>query len=502
MYTKKGITAIIGGRCSDACEKTGLYLAYWNVAFFPESCSSQYIANKASFKTIVRIGSVQHRLAEAFVDLFRYYKWRKAVMVAIGSSCKIFAEAIQAAFEDAGISVAEYVQQTEPNVDIDNILKRIRDRSKVVTICMGGAENMNEFFLKAMEAGMTNGQYAYISHWFFPSQTIMEPWHAWQQKGDVTMVRKLKTAMMGCKVVTGGGMYGDVMDDMRSRMKSIEDKYNLTNQESSPEGVQMYEATFSYLSLVHEALKGGLDPTDGHLIQQLARNKTFQGYSSHISFDNIADRKSMFNVYDIKPDWEFMRPFIEIDTAKPVQAHDDHLLVFRKTVWAEGVVKPPNDPDDCDGNDICNDAETEEEEEDWVIPVAVTLSLAAMISSATAAFVIRRRRIEAELHEMIWKIDKRDIVPINRRSMSSCHTDDTPDSSFSNVDSLFPGQQQLSRTVLYKGTAVVFRRVNRESGHISTEELTKLRQLHPNHLDDTGARIEGPGPGFLPTPID
>lgn len=71
----------------------------------------------------------------------------------------------------------------------------------VVIMCLSDVEHRRHFFLRAREAGLANGQYAFLLYWFTPSTSMMEPWVGWKHEHNTTMVKMLKEAMMAAKVV-------------------------------------------------------------------------------------------------------------------------------------------------------------------------------------------------------------------------------------------------------------------------------------------------------------
>ena len=55
--------------------------------------------------------------------------------------------------------------------------------------------------LRAQELGMMDGSYAFLTYWFSPERSLMEPWSDWEHEDNETMVYTLKKAMTSVKVV-------------------------------------------------------------------------------------------------------------------------------------------------------------------------------------------------------------------------------------------------------------------------------------------------------------
>ncbi|ELT89617.1 hypothetical protein CAPTEDRAFT_190377 [Capitella teleta] len=139
------IDVIIGGLCSAVCISAGPPLRYWNVPFFPASCSDPALGDKEQFPTLAR-----------------FYGWKSFVIFSEDNYiCDYGARDIDEKLTEGNITLAEWIRAPPilSDAKIVEYLLRLRQRGP------------SEFCRM-----MTTDDYLYIYYSLLTSDFIVEPW--------------------------------------------------------------------------------------------------------------------------------------------------------------------------------------------------------------------------------------------------------------------------------------------------------------------------------------
>ncbi|ELU03535.1 hypothetical protein CAPTEDRAFT_201023 [Capitella teleta] len=68
LKEEEGVDVVIGGLCSSVCVPAGYNLRYWNIPYFPASCSNPDMADKNKFPTLARVMPSYNKLGGAFCE--------------------------------------------------------------------------------------------------------------------------------------------------------------------------------------------------------------------------------------------------------------------------------------------------------------------------------------------------------------------------------------------------------------------------------------------------
>ena len=118
------------------CIPTSYYYSYWNLAMFPEVCTSAVMDDKQTHDILVRVMPSYSKVGPAFTELFQLYGWKTVVMIVPDSEfyCEFGAEGIRDSFKLNNITIAEWI--TIPawgpmsSRELDAVLSRVRDRGR------------------------------------------------------------------------------------------------------------------------------------------------------------------------------------------------------------------------------------------------------------------------------------------------------------------------------------------------------------------------------------
>ena len=64
------------------CESISLFLSYHRIPLFPLGCTSPDLGDKSQYDMLMRVNAVFNKMGKAFAEIFTYYNWTRAVMMA------------------------------------------------------------------------------------------------------------------------------------------------------------------------------------------------------------------------------------------------------------------------------------------------------------------------------------------------------------------------------------------------------------------------------------
>ncbi|ELU03536.1 hypothetical protein CAPTEDRAFT_201024 [Capitella teleta] len=230
LKEEEGVDVVIGGLCSSVCVPAGYNLRYWNIPYFPASCSNPDMADKNKFPTLARVMPSYNKLGGAFLSVVQYYNWKRVVMVNEDDDfiCDYGARGIKDKLEMTNIIIAEWIRI--PNIvnndQIIGYLERVRTRGRIILMCHTRVSVMQRIMEVAYDLGMTTREYLYISYTLIPSSFNIVPWSN-TQYGITTKVTEEQMAKRkeAFKVFRSGALS---MQHCGS-LKRIPDKCSLLN---------------------------------------------------------------------------------------------------------------------------------------------------------------------------------------------------------------------------------------------------------------------------------
>lgn len=199
---------------SSVCISGGSYLRYWNVPFFPGSCSDPVLRNREKFPTIARVMPSYNKLGSAFreyeswflcvihlqkiaVNFAQHCEWKTLVMLSEDNFiCDYGARGIDEKLTEGNVTVADWIRVPSVLSDakITEYLERLRRRGRsesyriaacnsnylglfpVFAICHYDVAVLQRILEIADHLGMTTDDYLYVYYSLLPSDFIVEPW--------------------------------------------------------------------------------------------------------------------------------------------------------------------------------------------------------------------------------------------------------------------------------------------------------------------------------------
>ena len=112
--------------------------AYWNKPVFSQASSDPKLSDKKTYRTLVRVSPPYSKMGAVLVEVFRYFKWQRGVMISrrpVGTKfvfCDYASRSIEEKFRQESIILADWMKFSDGLADseIDEILTRTAQRGR------------------------------------------------------------------------------------------------------------------------------------------------------------------------------------------------------------------------------------------------------------------------------------------------------------------------------------------------------------------------------------
>ncbi|ELU15763.1 hypothetical protein CAPTEDRAFT_193267 [Capitella teleta] len=358
------------------------------------------MANKVTFPSLIRTLPSDNKMGAAFAEIFYEYRWKTAVMLIQRGTCEDGALNIQEYLATINVTIAEYIPSAETLTSnmIDVHLARIRDRGRVVIMCLT-AENSRQFIQAAKEEGMTHSDYVYFQYSTLPREELIHPW----MDGDTDI-----DAYFAVKLVTIADMLGpDVQDFLHEVAKAnTKNPWYIPNTQPTTYAVILHDATYIYLRLADEAIQAQQDPSDGAYIMEASKNREFKGATGPVIFDEIADRQPLYSLWHFAPGLSTFNVYARLQMTKTVgdeNVYEEMITPY----WGDGRSGPPPDVPACGLNGF--NCPVDNTARDIALAVCMVVLVVFSLLAGAGVQVHRSRKYEDAIQLMMWKVKYEDI---------------------------------------------------------------------------------------------
>ncbi|XP_064609278.1 receptor-type guanylate cyclase gcy-28-like [Liolophura sinensis] len=265
-----------------ATKPSGLLASFWNLPMFSPASTDPILGDKATYRTLVRLGPPFNKLGLALVEVLRHFNWSRVVLVSRRKTdekkvfCDYSFRSAEEQFRLANITVADKIQISD-NLDIetiDDILTRVQQRARVIILCTENRADLRKILLQAHGKGMTDGDYVFFVPDQLPPSNVAKPWVT-----NSDLDQDVKKAFTTVFQITVAEMAGSKVEQFRDLIpiKMGQPPWNYTtSQRGSLYSPFLHDAVYLYLLVLNETLAEGNDPRNGTLMFQKATGKTFE----------------------------------------------------------------------------------------------------------------------------------------------------------------------------------------------------------------------------------
>ncbi|CAH1801680.1 unnamed protein product [Owenia fusiformis] len=510
LYMDEHVDAFIGPACSEAAIPVGHLAAFWNLPLFAHASSDPMLADKERFNTVVRVLPPYNKMGSAFVELFKYYGWKRGVMLStrIYSMISFAARSVEKKFRENNVTLADTIDvETMSNDEIDDALERFQHRGRIIIILLE-ADDIRRVMVRAKRLDMTNGQYVFVSSLnIVPVDEIRQPWVA-----NNSFDFEAKEAFQSLIHITVATAKSDRANAFRKeipyRMAEPPWNFNRTQIDGSTNwgevdyqgstfSLFLYDTVYLYCLALNYTYMMGLDNLSGKVMMDVVPKIQFDGMSGRVVMDDQAERESDYWVWQLPPHKDEYEYFAEI---KNTNLDGERMHVFTPAFWRTPNGHPPQDTPDCGFfTEACQESGLTSHEIGIIIGIMVAFVLVGVVS--TVYYMFRRRKLEGQLEFLSWKVDYDDIsfakvTHVNKTMAGSGHksvvtsigdSTHTAGTSSSNDDEGVTKKEKTGKIVgLYKGN-LVFLKYMQVGGLIlgkrDHKELKIMREMNHHNVN-------------------
>lgn len=510
IFYRNSVNILYGPCCKFTLSPVGRYAKHWKLPIVTPGGLTRAFGNRDNFPYLTRLTGSYAKLAH-FVksNILEEYKWTNLGVIwhenleneTLGrSDCGFRSTAIRELLRkpDSSDSTADskpskskydklvaevYDQTSVSKYDWPYILNNVRLATRVVIFC-GSSDSVREILIRAAEMNFDNGEYVFINIDLFGGEE--KPWF----KSNDTEERNAVARRMYEYVLTvtlrkpDSAQYRSFSEKVKDEARQ---KFNVTidsNVEVNSFVGSFHDAVMLYALALNDTVAAGFNATDGPEITKRMRNRTFEGITGTVSIDEFGDRNADYSLLDMNATGSFEVVANYYGSARTYNT----VGVIR---WGTANGRPPENDPTCgfDGSK-CKKIEPHE-------IVIIVLGILLVIVSATAFFVYRHYKLEAELAEENWRVRWEDIMFgaqekrrlersgslasfARRGSAVSLVSVDTIAYHLSNIGS----KQIFTKTGSYKATLVAIKKINKTVTITKPllVQIRKLRVLQNDHI--------------------
>ncbi|PAA62240.1 hypothetical protein BOX15_Mlig029578g1, partial [Macrostomum lignano] len=287
------------------------------------------------------------------------------------------------------------------------LLSRVGDSKSFVVLC-ADPDTVRDIMIKAYEHGFINGEYVFFNIDLFSSEQLTaRPWHRSSDTDSNNQAAAIayRTLLTVTLRRAAGDRYAEFSRRVRERAKA---DYGLADypdgQVNSFVGA-IHDAVLLYALAVNDTLAefGPAGLSNGTLVTERMRNRTFAGITGLVSMNDNADRDADYSLLDMDP--------ATLNFTVVANYHGGekrYVPVKDKRIdWYNRNNRPPPDVPECGfRNSKCS------KDLSQVAKYAVAVLLVLICVLAVLVLLIYRRlRLESELQTMNWRISWSELVP-------------------------------------------------------------------------------------------
>eukprot|EP00106_Octopus_bimaculoides_P019021 XP_014786463.1 PREDICTED: atrial natriuretic peptide receptor 1-like [Octopus bimaculoides] len=334
LRDKDRVDAVIGPPCSTSTKSAGLLSSFWNLPMFTHASTDPVLVDKKVFSTLVRIAPTLNKLGGAFVQLCKYFKWSRIVIVSrrkidqLNVFCDYAARSVDEAMRKNNMTVGDWqlVSDDLSDTAIDDLLDMISERGRIVLICTENQRDERQIFLRARQRGMTDGSYVFFNYKHLDS-IIRRPWQ--HQNNTNLDLKEAYKSLFQLSVLKGSNE--DFIKEIPLALTQPPWNYTKALENGilgSMYSPFLHDVVYLYILTLNDTLDKGLNCRNGTLMFHTAITKQFKGITGNVKLDENADREPDYALWSYKADPNRFEKVIEIYMTSESQRVNDHFLIF------------------------------------------------------------------------------------------------------------------------------------------------------------------------------
>ncbi|CAL8372805.1 unnamed protein product [Gadus morhua 'NCC'] len=281
LYYEKVADAFVGPTNTGFCSAANLLATNWDKAIFSYGCVNYELDQGATYPTFART------LPPPFGILFavlKYFQWANVGIVSSNEDIWMeaagkLANALRREGLPVGIVTAMGINETE----VERTMKRIQAKAdlKVIIMCMHsaliGGQQQTTFLLKALELGLTQGQYVFLPYdallYSLPYGNV-----SYAPLKNSSRLRQAYDAVLTVTVESGDLSFYQALD---AATWSGGLPANLEPLQVHPLFGTIYNSIYLLAKSIHSARQTGTW-LSGSNLAYLTRNRTFDGFNQKV----------------------------------------------------------------------------------------------------------------------------------------------------------------------------------------------------------------------------
>ncbi|CAH3159682.1 unnamed protein product [Porites lobata] len=523
-----GVDAIIGDGCDIICEPAAILAASWNLPMVSWGCESSKLSEKTIYPSFARTVGSFSKMGDLFLSVFQYFHWNSiGILASTESIWQLAMTGLMKVFLQNDIDI-RYLRTLSPGhvlvterEEYNSILSRAKETARIfVILCYGG--DMRALMLQALDFGMLNGDYAFLTVNLLPSAAIGNNTFMGNDGRDAEAALAFRGILSIHVREPTTTLWQSFKEEVREKMNAFPFYIKLDDSEQvEVYAGAIYDAIYLYANALNETLAAGGSKKDGRAIVQRMLNREFEGASGLVRMDSSGDREPDYSLkYYVNGSFQGIADYN--------YSTGGFNLRDVRVIWAGGRTTPPLDKPKCGWeNELCVE---QEKKAARFVNVVIGASTAGVVVLAFMFFIIiRKLRYETDLAEnMTWKIKYEDLSikgqeqqeakPVGMLAIFNRATGSGPTGHSMTVSPSTTQQGQILRrsqansstqsqpdentrqvyTVIgdYQGQPVAVERLRKRSVQLTRDVLIELKQVrdlsHENLNPFIGACIESP----------
>ncbi|CAD5124701.1 DgyrCDS12964 [Dimorphilus gyrociliatus] len=485
MIEDADVDIIFGTVCSTVTGISSIYAGYRNVTIFTVSSADPLLDDKSIYTNLIRAGlPTFNTFGKAIIGVLDHFKWSKvSLLVRDSALCGYGVKSLESILrERRDLILVEKISVLSSDTadDIETFLRRIKQRARIIIICLSQGQ-MRTSMEKARILGMTADKYVFLYYDRTSSSFTTTPW------GNITgrdNQKELKDNFVSFVQITTRDLSGPEVDHFRTEVPKLsaqspfyETLYLNNSWRAIKNSIFGYDVAYTLCHVLNETIALGESYRDIDWMMKVSSNKVFSTRFGSLAMDSQGDRIPDYTFwYYVSGDDEY-KPIMDIilttSNGKSVR-----IVEQQKILWPTKDNIPPLDAPKCGfRNEFCPPESTN----NIAVFVAVVASLIIILVIVIISVLIyKKKKLEAELQQMLWKIDIKDVQMSNHGAFSLLNLSmKSFKSEVSDVSKITMTKQVYTKVGVYKNLTVSVKTIDfpKSSLNLNRFKLMELKQM-------------------------
>ncbi|EYC08171.1 hypothetical protein Y032_0067g3 [Ancylostoma ceylanicum] len=292
--------------------------------------------------------------------------------------------------------------QNITNSTFKNVLKSIKDVSRITVVCLESDEARRNLFIAIAEEGMDTDEYM----WLMVESRKLGFNQGWKDKTDppdgkdgIALRAARKFFVIDSQPLNASTQF---IADIKAKMQ--QPPYNCADCTSIEPGVsqvgELADAMMLYALTLNRSITAGFPKPSGTELVHFSKG-TFEGYSGTVIINKNFTRDPVFLVYGLDPSDQ---PIVLMKIVE--QLDNDSIALIQEVqsqsvIWANHGGSPPLNRPKCDFDGSACPASFVQQ---YLAITLVAVIVPVLIIVAAVFFIIRSRRKEEERLNGLWQI--------------------------------------------------------------------------------------------------